>query len=57
MFNLQSMSLYELENLLRIVSKAEDQYDELDMPDRAEELADLWGGIVLEMMSRKEEEA
>lgn len=56
MFNLHSMSLAELQNLLRMASKAEDQYDALHMTAHAEEMARLWIDIVLEMKNRKEEE-
>lgn len=56
MFNLNSMSQYELENLKRIVYMAESRYDELNMADKAESMCHLWLDIVFELRCRREEE-
>ena len=56
MFNLQSMSLYELENLKRIVYMAESRYEELGQFGKVDDMCHLWLDIVFEIRCRREEE-
>ena len=56
MFNLNSMSLYELENLKRMAWLSERHYDAEGLEVEAEAMCSLWLDIVAEKQQRKTQE-
>jgi len=56
MFNLNSMSLYELENLKRMAWLSERHYDAEGLEAKAEAMCSLWLDIVAEKQKRKTQE-
>ena len=56
MFNLHSMSLFELNELQRIVGLAESRLDTLGQHVKAEQMCSLWLDIVYEKRCRKHEQ-
>ena len=56
MFNLNSMSLYELENLKRMAWLSERHYDAEGLEAKAEAMSSLWLDIVAEKQKRKTQE-
>jgi len=57
MFNLNSMSLYELNNLKRMAWLSECHYDAEGLEASAEAMCSLWLDIVAEINERKTQKA
>jgi hypothetical protein len=57
MFNFNSMSRFELENLKRMAWLSEAQCDQLGHDEMAETMAKVWSDCVIELVSRDSEDS